>query len=95
LIDLLRRRRSKSLPRQFVLAVTADRVVAYKASGGGDSESNYEVRIAPGECGSWPRASVWIAGETLELDGVERIPVARSNMNRDPNTDELLEVLRA
>src|SRR5919197_3931194 len=52
LIELLRPRRSKSLPRQFVLAVTADRVVAFHASGGGDSESNYETRISPGECGS-------------------------------------------
>ena len=49
LVELLRPRRSKSLPRQFVLAVTAGRVVAFKASGGGDSASNYEVRISPGE----------------------------------------------
>ena len=31
LIELARPRRSKSLPRNFVLAVTADRVVAFKA----------------------------------------------------------------
>ena len=78
-----------------MLAVTAGRVVAFKASGGGDSASNYEVRISPGECGSWARGSVYILdGTTLELDGVERIPVARSNMNGDPNTDELVEALR-
>jgi hypothetical protein len=102
LIDLLRPRRSKSLPRQFVLAVTADRVVAFKASGGGDAESNYETWIKPGAVGSWPRESVRLVelpqgagsmGGTLELAGVERIPVARPNLNGDPSTDELMELL--
>jgi hypothetical protein len=101
LIELLRPRRSKSLPRQFVLAVTADRVVAFEAKGGGDSESNYETRIKPGQRGSWSRDLVRLIdlpngsgswGATLELAG-ERIPVARPNLNGDPSTDELLETL--
>src|SRR5687767_7178394 len=61
LIELARPRRSKSLPRHFVLAATADRVVAFKALGytvGEDSDATYMLKIKPGECGSWPRASV-------------------------------------
>ena len=101
LIELVRPRRSKALPRQFVLAATADRVVAFKAAGGGDSESNYETRIKPGERGSWPRELVRLMdlpkgadslGGTLELAG-ERIPVTRANLNGDPSTDELMELL--
>ena len=102
LIQLLRPRRSKSLPSQFVLAVTADRVAAFKASGGGDSESSYETSLRRGEVDSWPRESVRLADlpegrkskdAVLVLAGVERIPVARPNLNGDPNTDELIEVL--
>ena len=93
LIELARPPRSKSLPRQFVLAVTADRAVTFKASGGGDSESNYELRIEPGELGSWPRELVRLAdGETLDLAG-ERISVTRANLNGDSSTGELLAVL--
>lgn len=101
LVEMLRPRRSKSLPRQFVLALTADRVVAFKASGGGDSESNYETRIRRGEAGSWPRELVQLVdlpngarskGATLDLAG-ERIPVARPNLNGDPSTDELMDLL--
>ena len=101
LIQLLRPRRSKSLPSQFVLAVTAERVVAFEASGGGDAESNYETRIKPGEVRSWPRDLVRLVdlakgtksrGGTLDLVG-ERIPVLRANLNSDPSTDELMELL--
>jgi hypothetical protein len=103
-IELLRPRRSKALPRQFVLAATADRVVAFKASGGGGDEyaSAYPIRISPGERGSWPRASVRMLdlpdggrskGGTLELAGTERLPVARSGFDRDPDTDELIDLL--
>jgi hypothetical protein len=104
LLELLRPRRSKSLPPQFVLAVTVDNVVAFEASGGGDSESNYETRIKPGARGSWPRELVRLIdlpkgaksmGGTLDLAGAERIPVARPNLNGDPSTDELFEVLAA
>lgn len=92
LIQLLRPRRSKSLPSQFVLAVTPDRVVAFEAGGGGDSESNYELRVKPGAVGSWPRELVRAVDGVLDLAG-ERIPVARVNLNGDSSTDELLAVL--
>ena len=101
LIQMLRPRRSKSLPAQFVLAITADRILAFKASGGGDSESNYELWIKPGICGSWSRELVRLVdlpnganskGGVLDLAG-ERVPVARVNVNGDPSTDELMELL--
>ena len=104
LIELARPRRSKSLPRHFVLAATADRVVAFKASSlvMGEETGPEMVRIKQGECGSWPRASVRLIdlpdgaqskGGTLELEGAERLPVSRPNLDGDPNTDELLELL--
>src|SRR5262245_26719618 len=36
LVEVLRPRRSRSLPRHFVLALTGDRVVAFKTLGTGD-----------------------------------------------------------
>jgi hypothetical protein len=106
-VELLRPRRAKSLPRHFVLAVTADRVVAFKARGGADGEDAtgpYRLWIRPGERGSWPTASVRLVDRpedpkstvgTLVLDGLERTPVYRPNPEPDPSTDELLDRLRA
>ena len=102
LIEVLRPRRSKALPRHFVLAVTRDRVVAFKTLATGDDVSNdvYELWIRPGEFGSWPRESVRLVelvqsarstAGILELDGLERLPVFRPN--NDPSTDELIELL--
>jgi hypothetical protein len=103
IVELLRPRRSTSLPGHFVRAATADRIVAFKASGtGGGDDTPYVVRIRPGECGSWPRASARMVelpdggrskGGTLELAGSERLPVARAGIDRDPDTDELLALL--
>ena len=104
LVEVVRPRRSKSLPRHFVLAATADRIVAFKANGGCDEDEDgpYIVRIKPGECASWPRASVRLmdlpdgaqsVGGTLELAGTERLPVFRPNMSGDPDTDELIHLL--
>lgn len=105
LIELLRPRRSKSLPRHFVLAVTADRVVAFKVRSGADGENGegpYRLWIKPGERGSWRAGSVRLAARpedakttigTLVLDEVERIPVYRPN-DDDPSTDELVAFLR-
>ena len=39
LIELARPRRSKALPRHFVLAVTTERVVAFKALAGASDET--------------------------------------------------------
>jgi hypothetical protein len=81
--------------------VTADRVVAFKASGGGDTESNYELRVKQGVLASWPRGLVRLAdlsAGSKSKDGVldlagERIPVARVNLNGDSSTDELIALL--
>jgi hypothetical protein len=106
LIEVLRPRRSKLLPRQFVLVATSDRLVAFKALGVGigeetDIDYHYEVRIKPGEQGSFPRADVSLTdlpkgieseGGTLVI-GTERIPLVRQASRGDPNTDELVELL--
>jgi hypothetical protein len=102
LVEVLRPRRSKSLPRHFVMVATASEVVVFKASGGsGEKNEPYEVRVREGEQGRWPRSAVSIAdleegasskGGTLVLAG-ESIPVARPNLSGDPNTDELLRLL--
>jgi hypothetical protein len=103
LIEVLRPRRSKLLPRQFVLAATTDRLAAFKALGVGHGEEtdidySYEVKIKPGKQASIPRANVSITdlSETLKIesgtlivDG-ERIPVTFSD---DPDTQDLVKLL--
>jgi hypothetical protein len=100
-ISLLRPRRFKSLPKQFILAVTPNRVVAFKGIGVGDEMDEYGVIIRGDEQGSWPRDQVWIEGSpgvrmpdggTLVVSG-ERFPVIRLNVRADRETDELIEVL--
>jgi hypothetical protein len=102
LIDLVRRRRYKALPREFVLAVTADRVVAFALSpwSEGDGTADLIVRIKRGERGSWRRRSVRLlesqagfqsAGGTLTLADEEQFPVAWED---DPSTMELVALLR-
>ena len=105
LVELARPRRSKALPRHFVLAVTADRVVAFKALAGASDETGpYVVRIHRGEQGSWPRGTVRLVdlpegaqskGATLQIAGADGVPVSRPNLDGDPDTDELLELLGA
>jgi hypothetical protein len=103
LIQSARGRRSKSLPREFALAVTADRVVAFAISpwkdGDAVTDSVAAVRIKPGERGSWPRGSVRLTdrhrragtqGATLQLAGPEPFPVT---FDRHPSTEELIELL--
>lgn len=102
LLEVLRPRRSKSLPRRFVLAVTADRVAAFKAIATGEQDSHeHNVYLRGAEYGSWPRSEVWIAdapegakarGGTLYLGG-EQIPVFRPLLSGDPETDELFRLL--
>ena len=103
LVELARPRRSKALPRHFVLAVTADRVVAFKALAGASDETGpYVVKIHRGEQGSWPRGTVRLLdlpegarskGATLQIAGADGVPVSRPNLDGDPDTDELLELL--
>jgi hypothetical protein len=49
LVEALRPRRSKSVPRHFVLALTGDRIVAFKTLGTGDDAGVYELWIRPDE----------------------------------------------
>jgi hypothetical protein len=103
LVQMARARRSKSLPREFVLAVTADRVVAFAMSpwkeGDRTTDSVAAVTIKPGERGAWPRGSVRLTdlhtrlrtqGATLRLPGQEPLPVM---CDGDRGTAELIELL--
>jgi hypothetical protein len=101
-IGLLKPRQFKGLPKQFVLAVTPTRVVAFKGVGVGDENGDeYGVIIRGDEQGSWPPDQVSIEGPpdvnlpgggTLIVGG-ERIPVFRLNVRGDRETDELIEQL--
>jgi hypothetical protein len=106
LIEVLRPRRSKSLPRHFVLAVTRDRVVAFKTLSSGDDTANpvYELWIRPDAFRSWPRGLVRLVdltpakgikstAATLELDGLEKVDVFATG--NDPSTRQLFELLLA
>jgi hypothetical protein len=97
------RRPSKSLPREFALAVTADRVIAFAMSpwkeGDAVTDSVAVVKIKPGELASWPRESVRLTelhkrvgttGGMLHLPGLEPVP---ATCEGDPSTDELIELL--
>jgi hypothetical protein len=85
------RRRLKALPRHFVMAVTDERVVAYKVISSGDEFGDvYELWIRHEEIGSWPRSSVRMDDGLLEVDG-KRAPVFRAD--KDPSTEELFAVL--
>lgn len=102
LIEILRPKRSKLLPRNFVLAVTPTRVVAFAAWGGGDGD-DYEIGVRDGIRAEFPRAAVSLhdlpdgvdsRGGTLQI-GAERFPVARPNLNGDLDTDALIAALAA
>ena len=102
LIEVLRPKRSKLLPRHFVLAVTASEVIAFKASGGsGESDTTYYLNVKEGVEARFPREAVSIAdlpegakskGGIMTING-ESFPVARPNLSGDPNTDELIALL--
>jgi hypothetical protein len=101
LVQLFRARRCKALPREFLLAVTADRVVALKMGRWSQSDGEVEVvvKVKRHELGSWPRGSVRVHDlpkksdpddRMLELPGEERFPVTWAG---DPSTRELVELL--
>jgi hypothetical protein len=102
LIEVLRPRRSKLLPRHFVLALTADRAIAFKALGGGPKGGgDYILRVKRGEEASFPRASLSLTdlpegasskGGTMTIDG-KSFPVSRPNLAGDPDTTELIGLL--
>jgi hypothetical protein len=100
LIEILRPRRSKLLPRHFVLAVTDTRIVAFKAWGGG-GDGEYAIGIRPGVRASFARDDVELSdlpngseskGATMSVRG-EQFPVSRPNLNGDWDTDELIALL--
>ena len=102
LVEVIRPRRSKLLPRHFALVVTPSEVLAYKASGGsGEASSVYTMRIKDNVEARFPRTDVRITeleeGEKSKggmlIVGGESIPVARPNLNGDASTDELLALL--
>jgi hypothetical protein len=99
LFEVLRPRRSKAVPRHFVLALTPSRAVAYSCIGVSDDEdgTNYHVVIRGKERGSWPREAVSFAGEpfegTLTVAG-ESFPVTQPNLIEDEETPALLAALR-
>ena len=98
LVELARARRSKSLPREFCLAVTEDKVIALAMSawsegGGGDGSSDVVVKVKREQAGSWSRGGVRIEpdgrklksgqrGGTIDLAGGEQFPV---NWDTDSN----------
>jgi len=102
LVEVLRPRRSKSLPKGFTLAVTPSRVVAFACVGVSDDEygENFHVVVREKERGSWPREAVAIEGLRNESEndgwltlGGERVPVCRPHFVEDPETDALVEML--
>src|ERR1700753_2771856 len=60
LLELMRPRRSKALPRQFVLGLTPTRAVAYACLGVADDDDwpNYRVVVRGKERGSWAPQAV-------------------------------------
>jgi len=101
LLEVLRPKRSKTLPREFVLAVTADRVVALSLSpwkeGVGDMGD--VVKIKNEQRGSWRRGQARVSdvtvgrvqnGGTLDLAGEEPFPFTWGG---DDSTAELIELL--
>jgi hypothetical protein len=101
LFEIFKPRRSKAVPRRFVLALTADRVAAIKSNSLGSArEGDYRVLLRGGEQGSWPRDTVSLdapegakaRGGTLHLGG-EAVPVFRPLLSGDEETDELFRLL--
>jgi len=105
LIELARARRSKSLPREFCLAVTENKVIALAMSpwseGSDDGGSDVVVRVKQEQAGAWSRGWVRIEpdarklnsgqrGGTIDLAGLEQFPV---NWATDSDTEEVVELL--
>jgi hypothetical protein len=105
LVEVLRARRNKSLPREFCVAVTEERVVALAlsawAEGDGDGGGESVVKVKRGERGSWSRGSVRVdvedrspktgqKGGMLDLAGLEQFPV---NWGKGTDTAEVVELL--
>ena len=94
LIELARPRRSKSVPKHFVLALTPTRAVAYGCVGVADDDDgeNYRVIVRDKQQGSWPREGVSFTAAAdkpnagaLDLGG-EQVEVWRPSTIDDEET---------
>jgi len=101
LVGLLKPRASKALPKRFLLAVTADRVVALRGTEISDEDGNSTGAAIRGEIASWPRGEVSAVpasteeskGGTLQIPGAS-IPVFDRSLG-DPRERELFAALSA
>src|SRR5215213_657464 len=101
LVGLLKPRASKALPKRFLLAVTADRVVALRGTEISDEDGNSNGAAILGEIASWPREEVSAVpasteeskGGTLQIPGAS-IPVFDRSLG-DPRERELFAALSA
>jgi hypothetical protein len=88
----LRPRHCRLLPRQFVLALTPTRAVAFEAWGTGDA-----IGIRPGIRAAFSRDEVELTdlrtGSATMRIRDERFPVSRPSGGGDPDTDELIALL--
>jgi hypothetical protein len=100
LIGLVRPRASKELPKRFILAVTADRVIALRGTPISDEEGRDTGVALRGEIASWPRSEVSALptstekgskGGTLRIPGAE-IPVFDRSLGA-PRERELFDAL--
>lgn len=106
LIEVLRPRRFKKLPRHFVMAVTEDEIYVFKCVGGTDGDDAgdpYWARVSDKLYTKLSRADVKITelpkgeksdGGVMHVGG-ESFPISRPNLSGDPNTDELIALLAA
>jgi hypothetical protein len=103
MINLLRPRRSKKLPREFLLALTGTEVLVFKVTGVGGSEAAAFswIKILEGVAFRCPIESVSISdlpegeksrGATLTIEG-ESFPVIQAIREGDPNTEPLFAML--
>jgi hypothetical protein len=106
LVELAKRKRCKSLPREFCVTVTANSVIAlplnpWSESSGGDVATDVVVRVKPERVGSWKRGEIRVEpdgrslktgyrGGTLHLAGGESVPVT---WQTGADTDRLVELL--
>ena len=102
LIELARARRSKSLPREFCVAVTETKVIALAMSAWSEGDdSDAVVKVKREQVGAWSRGWVRIEpdgrklasgqrGGTIDLAGLEQFPV---NWAADSDSDEVVELL--
>jgi hypothetical protein len=102
LIQMVRPRRNKSLPREFCVAVTAGRVVLLVMSAWSEGGEGTDVvhKVKREECGSWSRGSVRIhpdgrklrsglKGGTVEIAGLEPFPVNWANWGSEEVVESL------